>query len=121
MDYYVTDAVLCALHDVTAYKNHWKLNDTQNEKQGKCAQKTAQSEDEQTGTCPDYSTSAFLWVYIMEHLILECLLSITYLQRTLNVLSYSIPWTTLWNMYYYPHWADEELGFEKVSNTLKIT
>lgn len=23
-------------------------------------------------------------------------------------------------MDYYPHWTDEELGFEKVSNTLKV-
>lgn len=67
MEYYVTDAVLCALHGIITYKNHWKVNDTQNEKQGKCAQKTAQSEDGQQWQfpCPDYSTFAFLGVYTM--------------------------------------------------------
>lgn len=47
MDYHVTVAVLYALHAITVYKSHWKLNDTQNEKQEKRAQKSAQSRDEQ--------------------------------------------------------------------------
>lgn len=47
MDYYVTLAVLYALHAIRVYKSHWKLNDAQNEKQGKHAQKSAQSGDEQ--------------------------------------------------------------------------
>lgn len=123
MDYYVTLAVLYALHAIRVYKSPWKLNDAQNEKQGKHAQKSAQSGDEQTGISLVVmnSTSAFLGVYTTG--AADTWVLTTHHPLTTKAFKCTITFNSLNHLMKrdYPCWAEEELSFEKISTILKVT